>query len=783
MDFLKDRCYNCSQEGVIMFKKSLAFLISLTLIFTIFCGVTVKASTINDYFIEPNRYVIETNEAQFSNLAESFNFAKQKGTGLKIVLNNIAVDFSATYVLNNNIEINSLTVNDVTTTAQAQNNVKAYSISGVKSGLLKENTNGIVEVTLPYTSQTGTPIAVNINSSSEFNVLYTKYNSENQTVTIRTDYFGSFIISDSAFDEFYYAKTILSLSDNSEKYLHMYEKIENGFKNFDEEIEFDTKYTITTDELKMVYTAVTNDHPEYFAFNVDSSGTFKTTPYSFSWDGVSRVYSMFPLYYLTKQEYQNFLNQIETAAASLISDIDINKIGEYEASRIVYERLCDYLTYQKDAPFGHTLYGSLVNKVAVCDGYAKAYQYLLKKLGILSHMVSGYSYNPVTGAGEAHAWNLVRINGEYYYTDVTWADQSNVFYSYLNCDYSQISKDHQFNSLGYNIPQPSATKDNYYNVIDYKIDYNSISSQTLINLIKKQGATIQFVVKNYTGTSLINDFFGILQENEQAILIDVLRYLEYSSMRIGASNIGDEIKIEFYDDSMQTLPTDIVLDGNFIVGNTLSAKVSNATYSDIFDNIIWYRNGKVIDGATGNSYLLTTKDIDSYISVGAFSKNYRGFSLYYSNQTVKNLEILSGSLTLSGSAKVGEVLTANLTADITEGLNYQWYRSGNAITNATEKTYKLTTEDVNKDIYCVVFVNNYLGQIKSNVINNVTAIVMGDVTGDNRVNNSDTIFLRRFLAGWNVTINEQASDMDSSGGINNRDAIYLARHLAGWNGY
>ena len=94
--------------------------------------------------------------------------------------------------------------------------------------------------------------------------------------------------------------------------------------------------------------------------------------------------------------------------------------------------------------------------IEVVYGYAKTYQYLLKKLGILSHMVSGYSYNPVTGAGEAHAWNLVRINGEYYYTDVTWADQTNVFYSYLNCDYSQISKDHQFNNLGYNIPQPSA---------------------------------------------------------------------------------------------------------------------------------------------------------------------------------------------------------------------------------------------------------------------------------------------------------------------------------------
>ena len=768
-----------------MFKKSLAFLISLMLVVAVFCGVTAKANAINGYFSEPNRYVVETNETYIEGIFDAFSFAKQKGTGLKLALNNATIDFSATYVLNNNLDIDSLSVAEISTTDQIENNIKTYSVRGVKNGLLKSDSNGIVEITLPFDSQNGTPIATNINDNNEINVLYTKYNSEEKTVTVRTDYFGTFTIADTLSDGFYFAKTVLSLSENSEKYIHMYEKIEIGLDNYEEEIIFDSKYNITPNELNMVFTAVRNDNPEHFEFMVDSNGDYQGTAFGYRAFADGRIYSILPKYYISLAERQSQLEQIEVVTQELLLGIDVNKIGEYEASKILYERLCNHISYQKNTPFCHTVYGALVNGVSVCDGYAKAYQYLLQKLGILSHIVTGYSYNPATGAGESHAWNLVRINGEYYYTDVTWADQSQVFYSYLNCNFEQIAKDHQFNNPGYNIPQSTAVKDGYYNILNKKIDFNNITAQAIIDLIKTQGATIQFVVENYSGTSFFKDFFGVLQENNQAILIEVLRYLGFSSMRIGASNIGNELVIDFYDDSMQTLPTEITLNGSYIVGNTLTASVSDESVGEIFDNIIWYRNGKVIEGETSNSYLLTTNDVDSYISVGAFSNNYRGFSLYCSNQTVSNLPILSGNILVGGTAKVGNTLTASVSANITDGLLYQWYRSGEAIANANGKTYKLSSDDIDQEIYCVVVAENSLGQIKSNVINNVVMgeYIVGDLTNDGRVNNSDMIFLRRYLAGWNVTINEQAANIDGKGGINNSDAIYLARHLAGWSGY
>jgi hypothetical protein len=65
-------------------------------------------------------------------------------------------------------------------------------------------------------------------------------------------------------------------------------------------------------------------------------------------------------------------------------------------------------------------YGALVLGRPVCRGYAAAYQYLLQQVGIQSVVVSG----DCKGEGR-HAWNIVKLEGDYYHIDVTWGDGSN----------------------------------------------------------------------------------------------------------------------------------------------------------------------------------------------------------------------------------------------------------------------------------------------------------------------------------------------------------------------
>ena len=78
----------------------------------------------------------------------------------------------------------------------------------------------------------------------------------------------------------------------------------------------------------------------------------------------------------------------------------------------------------------------------VCAGYAFALQYLLMRAGIQSYYVVGY-------AGENHAWNLAKIDGEWYYVDATWDDPVyngsddpySPYHSYFNITTAMLQED------------------------------------------------------------------------------------------------------------------------------------------------------------------------------------------------------------------------------------------------------------------------------------------------------------------------------------------------------
>jgi len=91
--------------------------------------------------------------------------------------------------------------------------------------------------------------------------------------------------------------------------------------------------------------------------------------------------------------------------------------------------IVDYVFTDND----QTVYGALVEGQAVCSGYARLYQLLLQRNGISAYTVTGYSYNPVTGEPEPHAWTLMWLDGNCLYTDVTWDDQGENLYHLYYC--------------------------------------------------------------------------------------------------------------------------------------------------------------------------------------------------------------------------------------------------------------------------------------------------------------------------------------------------------------
>ncbi len=58
--------------------------------------------------------------------------------------------------------------------------------------------------------------------------------------------------------------------------------------------------------------------------------------------------------------------------------------------------------------------------------------------------------------------------------------------------------------------------------------------------------------------------------------------------------------------------------------------------------------------------------------------------------------------------------------------------------------------------------------------------VYGDVNEDGKVNTKDILLMRKYVANWDVTVNELNSDLNADGKINTKDVLMLRKHLAGW---
>ena len=110
-------------------------------------------------------------------------------------------------------------------------------------------------------------------------------------------------------------------------------------------------------------------------------------------------------------------------------------MSDWEKSKFVYDLIIDRTTYEaqsSDAVNKHegSSLGPLAAGRARCQGYANAYQLCMWATGVECYMITGVA-GPENGP---HAWNIVKLNGQYYLSDVTWDDGDGVptAYAYFN---------------------------------------------------------------------------------------------------------------------------------------------------------------------------------------------------------------------------------------------------------------------------------------------------------------------------------------------------------------
>jgi len=221
---------------------------------------------------------------------------------------------------------------------------------------------------------------------------------------------------------------------------------------------------LTETDIDKIFQCVLIDHPEFFYVE-----GYTYTKYSRQ-DELTKI-EISGTYSMGLEEAKLRSEQIENAVRVILAGIPADA-GEYEKVKYVYETLIANTEYDLKAADNQNIYSVFIGKASVCQGYAKATQYLLSRLGVECTIVMGN-----VNSGEGHAWNLVKVDGNYYYMDTTWGDASyqmedgtdslevgtppEINYDYLCVTTEQLLRTH---TLGGIIPVPECTAmdANYY---------------------------------------------------------------------------------------------------------------------------------------------------------------------------------------------------------------------------------------------------------------------------------------------------------------------------------
>ena len=111
------------------------------------------------------------------------------------------------------------------------------------------------------------------------------------------------------------------------------------------------------------------------------------------------------------------------AAAQAVVDAMPEGLDEQGKMLYLYKYLCDNVRYNYGLYYewndASLLYDALVLHSTVCAGYAEGLHVLCALAGIDGFILTG-EVDPLGSADDLHAWNVVRINGQYYEFDATW---------------------------------------------------------------------------------------------------------------------------------------------------------------------------------------------------------------------------------------------------------------------------------------------------------------------------------------------------------------------------
>ena len=283
-----------------------------------------------------------------------------------------------------------------------------------------------------------------------------------------------------------------------------------------------------------IITMIRNDYPEIFWLPMQyaySSSSDRVTALSFD-------------YVYTKSEAQQKQKETEAKADRILAGIS-SSAGDYEKAKYIYEQLVYTTQYPETVPnysdataYLWDITGVFLRGTAVCEGYSRAYQYLMNRVGLQCMVRQG------NANGEAHMWNVACIEGSWVQTDATWGDPiisgrdpKYISYEYLNITDAQMKTNHTYAAEPYGHACTDGTKsyfvkENLYFTSFKKAAIEAKLREQLRAAVSEKRATVQLRFSTqalYDQAASELDLWGIGQQVQKEFGYTGLQFFTMNS--------------------------------------------------------------------------------------------------------------------------------------------------------------------------------------------------------------------------------------------------------------
>ncbi len=210
----------------------------------------------------------------------------------------------------------------------------------------------------------------------------------------------------------------------------------------------------------------------------------------------------------------------------IIDKIITPDMTDYEKELAIHDYIvgnCDYGYVDNSKEYAYRAYGCLIQNKAVCSGYTEAMALLLTCAGVENKIVTGY------GKEELHAWNQVKLDGQWYNVDSTWNDKQNyVGHTYFNVTDDVMDNEHTWEEENFEV----CTSDdyNYYVMYDMLCNYDVAYDKIMAASLKDPYATIEIALTDYDEDTYGS--FSFLCDNPN------VKYFSYSIEECGSYTVA-----------------------------------------------------------------------------------------------------------------------------------------------------------------------------------------------------------------------------------------------------